>query len=208
MARYPAKPNLPESPEQSDKQLSRRIHIIVKRDITSAASTTIWQHEKPILEAIFGEDTIQEIEADTLNEGYTETVRPDLLIHNKTQDKIARPSDSQGMGFVFIGNAEAEYHRIAKIYAKLEDEKRPTVEVLYGRFQEGRFAKLLGQPELADLPNAQLRALILDYGYAPIPHKDASADEKNAVYKQRQELVTADHATLVALAEQVGVQIG
>lgn len=208
MARYPAKANPPESPEQPARQLSRRIHIIVKRDITSAASTTIWQHEKPILEAIFGEDTIQEIAAETLNDGYSETVRPDLLIHNKTQDKIALPSEAQGMGFVFIGNAESEYLRIAKIYAKLEDEKRPTVEVLYGRFQEGRFSKLLGEPELSDLPAAQLRALILDYGYAPIPHKDASADEKNAVYKQRKDLATADSKTLVALAEEVGVQIG
>ncbi len=203
MARHTA-----ESTRQAEKQLSRRIHIKVQRDITSAASTTIWQHELAILEAIYGDGAIVEIPAETLDEGYSASIRPDLLVYNKTQDLIAKPSEAQGMGFVFIGNPESEYERIAKIYARLDEEKRPTVEVLFGRFAEGRFTALIGKPELADLPEAQLRRLILDYGYASIPHKDASADEKNAVYKQRQELATADIQTLVTLAKQVGVQIG
>lgn len=205
MARYPAKANLPE---QSDKQLSRRIHVIVKRDITSHASATIWQHEKPILEALFGEGNIAEVPGETLDEGYTAVVRPDMLIHNKTQDKIPAPSESHGMGFVFIGNPTAEYERMATAYGRLKDEKRDTVEVVYGRMQDGRFAALLGQPTLDDLPAHQLRGLILDYGYAPIPHKDASADEKNAVFKLRKELADAGRPALVEIAQRLGVQIG
>ncbi len=50
--------------------------------------------------------------------------------------------------------------------------------------------------------------MILEYGYAPIPHKDASADEKNAVFKQRQELADADKPALVSIAKQLGVEIG
>lgn len=192
----------------SDKQLSRRIHITVNRDITSKASATIWQHEKPILEALFGESSIAEVPAETLDEGYSGTIRPDMLIYNKTQDKIPRPSESHGMGFVFIGNAEAEYDRLTRAYGRLKDETRDTVEVVYGRAADRKFEYLLGKPELEDLPDAQLRGLILDYGYAPIPHKDASADEKNEVHKLRKALAEADTAALVALANQVGVQIG
>ena len=203
MARTPADTN-----RTSYKQLSRRIHVTVMRDITSRASTTIWQHEKPILEALFGEGNIEEVPASTLDEGYTATIRPDMLIYNKTQDKIPRPSEAHGIGFVFIGNAESEYERLAKAYGRLPEEKRDTVEVVYGRAAERKFSGLLGNPTLEDLPDGQLRALILDYGYAPIPHKDASADEKNAIFKLRRELGEADSKTLVALAESLGVQVG
>jgi len=206
MARHTAEST--RASEQSSKPLSRRIHVMVKRDITSSASTTIWQHEKPILESLFGEGNITEVEAATLDEGYAAFVRPDMLVYNKTQDKIPAPSESHGMGFVFIGNAQAEYERLAAAYGRLKDEKRDTVEVVYGRFQDGRFAGLLGKPELEDLPSHQLRGLILDYGYAPIPHKDAAADEKNAVFKLRKELGEADKPTLIKIAESVGVQIG
>lgn len=193
---------------RTDKQLSRRICVKVKRDITSEASTTIWQHEKPILEALFGEGAITEVPAEVLDEGYSATIRPDMLIYNKTQDKIPRPSESHCIGHVFIGNPGAEYDRLAKAYGRLDKEERDTVEVIYGRAAENRFARLLGKPELDDLPDGQLRALIIDYGYAPIPHKDASADEKNVVFKMRKDLAEADGDALIALAKQVGVQIG
>lgn len=208
MARHTAETTRQFEPEQSGKQLSRRILITVNRDITSKASATVWQHEKPILEALFGEGNIQEIEGATLDEGYSAVVRPDMLVHNKTQDKIQPPSVSHGIGHVFIGNAAAEYQRLAAAYGRLKDEKRDTVEVVYGRQAEGKFAALLGKPNLDDLPESQLRGLIIDYGYAPIPHKDASADEKNAVFKQRKELAEADKAALIVIAKTLGVEIG
>jgi hypothetical protein len=196
------------SSEQGSKMLSRRIHVMVKRDMTSQASATIWQHEKPILEALFGAGEITEIDSDTLDEGYTATIRPDMLVYNKTQDRIPRPSESHGIGFVFVGNAEAEYERLGRAFGRLKDEKRDTVEVIYGRFAERRFSELLGKPTLEDLPENQLRSMIFEYGYAPLPHKDASADEKNAVFAQRKELAEAEKPALIAIAQKLGVQIG
>lgn len=190
------------------KQLSRRILVTVKRDMTEVTPRAIWEHEKPILEAMFEEGNIVVVPSETLDEGYTPRPRPDLLIHNKVQDMIMRPSECLGLGFVFIGNPDVEYQRLGAVYGRLPDENRLFVEHIYGRAQEKRFASLLGAPDLDDLPESQLRQIVLDYGYAPIPHKDASADEKNEVFKMRKELADMKTADLVALAQSLGVQIG
>lgn len=194
--------------QSDDKQLSRRILVMVSRDPMLKTPRACWQHEFPILEAVFGDGNVTVIDPATLDEGYSATVRPDMLVHNKTQDTITRPSESQGLGFVFIGNPEVEYQRMADVYGRLPDENRMFVEAIYGRAQEKRFAALVGSPELSDLPEAQLRALILDYGYAPIPHKDAGADEKNNCFKLRKELSAMPLAGLVSLAETLGVEVG
>jgi hypothetical protein len=203
MARHPA----PQA--SSEKTLSRRVPVNIRRDMTAAIPKIVWQHELPILQALFGE--VEDIDPAKLDEGFSPTQRPDMMPYNKTQDRIARPSESLGVGHVFIGNAEAEYDRLSAMYgrpSKEEDGKLPWVEKIYGRFQEGRFARLLGEPELADLPENQLYGLVLAYGYAPEPHKDAAPDEKNAAWAKRKALMTADKAALVKIAEEVGVEIG
>lgn len=203
MARNPA----PHS--TTEKLLSRRVPVNIRRDMTAAIPKIVWQHELPILQAMFGE--VEDVDPAKLDEGYSPTQRPDMMPYNKTQDRIVRPSESLGVGHVFIGNAQAEYDRLAACYgrpSKEEDGKQPWVEKIYGRFQEGRFERMLGAPELSDLPESQLRSLVVAYGYAPEPHKDAAPDEKNAAWAKRRALMDADRAQLVKIAEEVGVEIG
>lgn len=200
MARHPA-PN-----STSSKVLSRRILVNIKRDVMEVTPRVIWQHELPILQELF--DDVKEVEPSTMDEGYEAKPRPDMLPYNKTMETVQRPSQSIGIGFVFIGSPEAEFQRLEAVYGKHPTENILLVEKIYGRFQEGRFAKLMGEPELSDLPEQQLRSLALDYGYAPDPHKDAPAEEKQALWDKRKALATMDHDALVKIAEEVGVQIG
>ena len=188
--------------------LSRRILVNVKRDMTAITPKVIWQHELPILEEIFGEGNVTSVDAAVMDEGYTGTPRPDLLPYNKTMDRVPKPSTTVGIGHVFIGDHQGEYDRLSSVYGKHPDQDILLVEKIYGRFQDGKFSKLLGEPEFADLPDTQLRGLILDYGYAPEPHKDAGPEEKNEAWKKRKELMAADRADLVKIAEEVGVEIG
>jgi hypothetical protein len=192
----------------SDKVVSRRILVNIKRDMTSVVPRVIWQHEKPLLEELFGEGNVTEVDASTVDEGYEGTPRPDLLPYNKTMDKVAKPSTTLGIGHVFIGSADGEFQRLADVYGKHPSQDVLLVDMIYGRFQTGNFSRLMGQPELADLPDTQLRGLVLDYGYAPEPHKDAGPDEKNAAWAMRKALMVADKAALVKIAESVGVEIG
>jgi hypothetical protein len=202
MARHPA----PQG--TSHKVLSRRILVNVKRDMTAVIPRVIWQHEKPLLEELFGEGNVIEVDAAVLDEGYSGTPRPDMLAYNKTMDKVPKPSTTMGIGHVFIGDPGGEFERLATVYGKHQEENVLLVEKIYGRFQGGAFARLMGEPELADLPVTQLRGLVLDYGYAPEPHKDASEAEKKEAWERRKALATMDHAGLVKVAEEVGVQIG
>jgi hypothetical protein len=202
MARHPT-PNT-----TSDKTLSRRILVNIKRDMTEITPRVIWAHEKPLLEAIHEEGNVNAVDVSTLDEGYRAKPSPDMLVYNKTMEKPARPSESLGLGFVFIGNAEAEYQRLFDVYGRMPDENVRVVEKVYGRFQGGSFARLMGSPELDDLPEAQLRALVLDYGYAPEPHKDAAPDEKNEMWARRKALFAMGHAELVKTAQEVGVELG
>lgn len=191
-----------------EKTLSRRILVNIKRDMTEITPRVIWAHEKPLLEAIHEEGNVTLVDASTLDQGYREKPSPDMLVYNKTMEKPSRPSASLGLGFVFIGNPEAEYQRLHDVYGRMADENVRVVEKVYGRFQGGSFARLMGNPELDDLPEAQLRALILDYGYAPEPHKDAAPDEKNEMWGRRKALFAMGHAELVKTAQEVGVELG
>lgn len=200
MARHPA----PQA--VSDKVLSRRVLVNVKRDMTAVIPRVLWQHEVPLLLELF--ENVTEVDPSTLDEGYSGTPRPDLLPYNKTMDKVAKPSTTVGIGHVFIGDHESEYQRLEAVYGKHPDENVHMVAKIYGRFQDGKFSRLLGEPELSDLPETQLRGLILDYGYAPEPHKDAGPDEKNEAWKKRKALATMTCADMVKIAEELGVQIG
>lgn len=190
-----------------NKQLSRRVLVTIKRDMTEVTPRVIWEHEKPILEELFGEDNIQEVSADTMDEGYNPKASPSLLPFNKTQETVQRPSETQGVGFVFIGDPAVEYNRLAEVYGKHKEENVLLVEKVYGRMQSGTFARLMGKPTLHDLPEAQIRSLILGYGYAPDTHKDATAEEKQATLVARKALSEMKLDNLVKLAQEVGVEI-
>lgn len=191
----------------SEKQLSRRVLVNIKRDMTEITPRVIWQHEKPILEELFGEGNITEVDPSTLDEGYNPKASPAMLIYNKTQDVVQKPSETQGIGFVFIGDPAVEYQRLAEVYGKHKDENVLLVEKIYGREQSGQFRRLMGSPSLNDLPEAQIRSLILGYGYAPDTHKDATQEEKQATLAARRALAEMKHDGLVKLAEEVGVEI-
>lgn len=190
------------------KNLSRRVLVNIKRDMTEITPKVVWQHEIPILQELHGESEVTEVPIATLDEGYTAKVRPEMLPYNKTMDTPARPSTVMGLGFAFIGNAEIEWQRLADVYGRHPETPILMVEKIYGRAQEGRLAALLGEPKLGDLPEPQLRQLILGMGYAAEPHKEAPFDEKQAAWKLRAELNAMPHAELVALADHLGVDVG
>lgn len=191
----------------SDKLLSRRVLVNIKRDMTTSTPTVIWQHEIPVLQAMFGEDEVTVLDPATLDEGYRPKPAPEMLVHNKNQEQIPKPSESQGIGFVFVGSPDVEYQRLAAAYGWHPEIKVTMVEHVYGRFQEGRFTDVVGQAELSDLPAAQLIDLIKSYGYLPEVGFDANKEEKEAAAKARRELLAKPQEALVKIAEEVGVTI-
>ena len=171
--------------------LSRRVLVNVKRDQTTATPRVVWQHEIPILEAIFGEGMIATLDPATMDDGYSAKAAPELLVHNKRQDTIKRPSESVGLGYVFVGNQQAEYDRLATVYGWHPDVKQTYVENVYGRFARGHFKLALGDPRLEDLPAGQLRELALSYGYQ-IPAVDFnSGDAERAAAKAAADKIMA-----------------
>lgn len=177
---------MPRKPA-SDKQLSRRILVLIDRDMTAKTSRVIWQHEKPILEAIFGDGKVADVEPVALNEGYSGKPSPDMLHYNKKQDPILPPSETQGLGFVFIGDPRAEFDRLSAIYGRHPEVNETMCENVYGRFQQGRFEMVLGKPTIEDLPEAQIASLIQSYG-GSVP-------------------AGADHSALVKLAQDIGIEV-
>lgn len=187
---------------------SRRIPVLIKRDMTAATPRIIWSHEKPILEEVFGEGSVADIEdVDKFDEGYSAKTPAAFLIHNKKQDSIPKPSQSLGIGHIFIGDAASEYQRLADSYGKHADVDMPVVEKVYGRFQSGTFAKLLGKPVLADLPDDQIRSLIADYGYPGVIDKDATPEEKAEHAGKVRALREMTGEGLIELAESIGIEI-
>jgi hypothetical protein len=187
--------------------VSTRIAVTIFRDMTSTTPRVIWAHEKPLLEEIHGEGNVNEIPLDKLDEGYTASVSPALLMHNKKQDRILKPSDSLGIGFVFTGDPAAEYQRLVEAYGKHPDIDMPVVEKVYGRLQGGAFTRLLGKPQMKDLPDQQLRSLIADYGYPGDIDKDSTPEEKKAHSAKVVALRDMPTAELLKLAADVGVEI-
>jgi hypothetical protein len=194
----------------STKPLSRRVLVEIDRDMTAKTSKVVWQHEVPVIEAIYGEGRVKELDPSTMDEGYTDKVSPQLLTYNKKQERVPRPSEAAGIGFVFVGDARAEYDRLAAAYGRINDkEGAVAVEKVYGRFQEGRFAAMVQGAEVEDLPEWQLRSLIASYGLEPMGGtKDMADDEKSKAAKEREAYVKADRAALLKLAAEAGVQLG
>jgi hypothetical protein len=190
-----------------DKILSRRVLVNVNRDMTTATTRPVWEHEIPILQLIFGEDEVTVVDPKTLDEGYKQKASPDLLIHNKTQDAFPRPSESIGLGHVFVGSPAVEYERLVSAYGRHKDVPISNAEHVYGRFQEGRFAAVTGGATLEDLPPSQLIEMIKGYGYLYEVGYDAEKSEREAAKKQRAELFAKSQPDLVKLATEVGVTL-
>lgn len=192
-----------------DKPLSRRVLVNIRRDLTATTPRVVWQHEIPILEHIFRDGSVQEVNPASLDEGYSTKQAPDMLVHNKRQDPIKRPSESLCLGWVFVGNPQTEYERLCNAYGRHATVPIPNCEHVYGRFQAGAFEKLVGKPELSDLPDDQLRDLIKAWGFE-IPQTDTKSTpeqiEKAAEARAKFNAMTT--AELVALAESIGVEIG
>ena len=199
----------PASESFADTSVSRRILVVVKREQTTATPRVVWRHEVPILEAIFGEGNVEEVDRALLDEGYVARVTPDMLIHNKRQDLARRPSESAGLDFAFIGSPEGEYERLGLVYGKHPEINQTYAENVYGRFKAGLFARVLGEASLKDLPPQQLRDLIIAFGYSlPLAVKDSTPAERAEAAAAHAAFQALDHAALVKLAEEVGVEIG
>lgn len=192
----------------ADTNVSRRVLVLIKRDQTTATPRVVWRHEVPILEAIHGEGNVVETDRSALDEGYSGKISPDMLPFNKKEDQRRRPSQTAGLDFAFIGSAENEYERLASVYGKHPEVNQAWVENIFGRFKSGLFARTLGTTKLADCPPEQLRSLVLAWGYSlPIATWDSTDDEKRIAAAALDKFQSLDHAALVKLAEEVGVEL-
>jgi hypothetical protein len=187
----------------ADKVLSRRALVNIKRDALEVVSRVVWEHEIPLLEQVHGEGNITPVDPKTMDDGYNAKPSPDMLVHNKRQDVIKPPSESACIGYVFAGDARAEHARLGEVYGKLLDENRLVVEHIYGRFQEGRFSLVVGAAELEDMPEAQLREVIIAHGWLPQTSKESTDAERREASEARRKLFEMPHAGLVDLANQV-----
>ena len=190
---------------RSTAELSRRVAVLVKHasDINTAIPKVVWQHEVPILEAIHGEGKIEEIPNAKLNEHFRAKASADLLVHNKAQDGFIPPSDALGVGFVFVGDIEGEYNRLAAVYGKHKDIDIPLVEHIYGRFQSGKFAELVRSGDTEDMPPAQLRQLIRGHGYVPYVDKDATPEQRAEAQAKHREVNEAARERLLEIAQDL-----
>jgi len=192
---------------QTGSVVSRRILVQVDRDMTDKAPRVIWAHELPILEAIFGEGTLKEIEPSKLDEGYTEKIPSSQLIYNKQQDKVRKPSEVAKLGYVFTGDPRAEFDRLVNAYGRHPDVNEAFVEHVYGRFQTGTFSQTVGRPTMEDLPDGQIVELIEAFGFIPVLTDKPTDSEREAYQAARKRLYGANRAQLLKLAEEVGVEL-
>ncbi|HET8870424.1 MAG TPA: hypothetical protein VFM48_08265 [Aquabacterium sp.] len=176
------------------KALSRRVLVTIERDMTTKTSRIVWQHEIPVLMAIFGDGAVNEVDPTSLDEGYSGKPDRSMIVHQPQggqQDQIPRPSACAGLGYVFTGDPDSEYMRLKDVYGTKEDEDtgRPVsvVELAYGRQKDGKLASILGEPTLSDLPDSQLIEIIHGYGQA-VP-------------------ASAKRDDLIKLAEEAGVEL-
>lgn len=187
----------------ADKVLSRRVLINIKRDALETVPRIVWEHEIPLLEEIHGEGNITRPDPKSMDESYTAKASPDMLVHNKRQDVIKPPSETAGIGYVFAGDPRSEHARLGEVYGKMAEENRLVVEHVYGRFQEGRFSLVVGAAELEDMPEAQLREVIISHGWLPQTSKESTDAERREASDARRKLFEMPHAELVTLAESV-----
>lgn len=191
------------------KVLSRRVLVNIRRDQTTETPRVVWAHEVPILQLLFGDDEVRMVDPKTMDEGYSPTIPADMRPFNKTEDRRLPPSVTAGIGWVFTGDPQAEYERLAQAYGRHREVPVSNVEHIFGRFATGVFSRMLGRPTLADLPDSQLRDLILAYGYEmPLPSADASSEDRDAAARRWTAFRNLPRADLLKLADDVGVELG
>lgn len=190
------------------KPLSRRILVEISHptDMTTKVPKVIWHHELAILEEVHGGGNVKMLDPGTMNDGYKARISPDLLVYNKRQDQIQRPSDVASIGFVFFGDAETEYARLCSAYGRHVDVNSPVAEVVYGRFQDGRFERFLGLAEFSDMPDAQLRQLVTSHGYLPQLGMDPTPEERKAAGDAYAKLANMPRAELLKLTEELAAE--
>lgn len=193
------------APAPADRPISRRVAVLVKHatDNMTAVPCVVWAHEIPILEAIHGDGKIEEIPIEKLNQHFKARASADLLVHNKSQDPFIPPSDALGVGFAFTGSHEAEFNRLAAVYGKHPEVNQPMVEHIYGRFASGHFTSVVGEADLGDMPDAQLRQLIRGHGFVPVTDRESSDAEIAEAREKLKKLSEATHEQLVELASQL-----
>lgn len=189
--------------DKSDKVLSRRILVNVKRDQSLSTPVCIWAHEFPLLEAIHGEGNITAVDLPGLDEGYSAKTAPSMMPFNKTQDKIKPPSETLCLGFVFNGDARSEYDRLAMVYGRMEEVNITVVEAVYARFNGGNFERVIGSPEHSDMPEQQLRQIIESYGFLIEVTSDSTDAEVQEAKAKRKQLLAMSHDELVKTAEEL-----
>lgn len=189
----------------SDKVLSRRILVEISHgvDVLSKISKVVWAHEYPILEEIHGEGNVKRLDATSMDDEYTAKVSPSMLAHNKVQDLIRRPSEVSGLGFAFYGDARTEYERLVQAFGMHMEVKMPVVEKVYGRFSAGTFERALGLAEFDDMPDAQLRAIVTEYGFLPQLRPDATKEERRESGDAYAKLNNMPREELLKLTEEL-----
>lgn len=202
-------PRQPAKQEDADRPLSRRVLVNIHRDKDmQVVPRIVWAHEVPILEAIH--QTVREVDPSSLDEGYTDKPKREMFPWNSNAEVPPRPSAALRLGWVFVGDPEAEYDRLAQCYGMHPEVKQPWVENVYGRFSGGAFRSLLGRPRLDDLPEDQLRSMILDGTFYSLPTitYDAPDDERRAAEQRIKAFRALKREDLLKLAEEAGVVIG
>lgn len=205
MPRQPANRQI----EGEVKPLSRRVLVTIHRDKDmQVVPRVVWAHEVPILEAIHG--NVKQVEdLQTLDEGYTDKPRREMFPWVVNASAPPKPSKALGLGWVFVGDIAAEYERLASCYGMHPEVKQPWVENIYGRFSTGTFERVVGAPSLEDLPEDQLRALILETSFYTLPTVTfkATDEERKAAEAKHREFATMTRGDLIKLARDAGITL-
>jgi hypothetical protein len=197
---------MPRKAPDHDSLVSRRVLVNIKRDQTTSTPRVVWAHEVPILELVWGEGNVSVVDAEDIDQGFVRKAAPDMMPHNKTQDDFRPPSESLCLGWAYTGDPRQEYDRLGEIYGNVPDTRTPHVEAAYGRFNSGLFARTLGKPTLEDLPEGQLRQMLLDAGYSlPVVTWESSDAERKAGLDAIRKFNAAPKAELVKLAAELDV---
>lgn len=191
---------------ETDNLVSRRVLVNIKRDQTTSTPRVVWAHEFPILEMIWQEGNVTVVEAEEIDKGFTRKAGADMMPYNKVQDDFRPPSEGLSLGWAFTGDPREEYDRMAEVYGNVPDTRTPFVEAVYGRFNSGNFARAIGRPTVEDLPEGQLRHLLLANGYhLPVVTWESSEAERKIGMEAIQKFNTAPKAELVKLAAEMDV---
>jgi len=166
--------------------MSERVWARVQRsgqgaNMTDQTAVVIWSHEVPILEEIHGEGSVtvledpQELVDASVRAG---TDKDGTKINRSVL--IERRIKELGLGEKFSTDPMEEYSRLAAVYGMHDEVKMPVVQVVYGRFDEGRFVKAIGVEALEDLTIQELRtrASKLELEFSP---KDKKTDLIEAI---------------------------